>query len=150
MAKYELFKMRCEKCSYEWEKIAKSTTGDRFVFTSRKKYIPVILMFESIFFNEVLTLIKKNLQNSTLSKNEMADRFQEMLGQVSDPAPDGTHFSMMADYICPKCGSGEVDFGPKNPPEARVEDLPELPHEYWDSLNEKDKKELVRKHLKNT
>lgn len=147
MDKYEVYKLHCDKCNNEWDEIANSTTEDRFVFTSRKKYLPAMLMFRALFFNEVWSLIKENTKKSGMSKNDVAGKFHKILGLISDPAADGTHYSMMTDYICPKCGSNDVDFGPKNPPEARMEDLPELAHKHWDSLDEKQKKKLIQKHL---
>ncbi len=147
MENYELFFMKCKDCKYEWSKLTGTVLEDRFVFTSRKSYSPVIVMFKDSFFNEIRKLVKKEYENSLVKSIDKAEKLQEMLGKVSDPAPDGTHYSMMTDYICPKCGSDKISYGPKNPPEFQLLDLAELPHKHWDSLNDKEKRELIKKYL---
>jgi len=149
MEKYELFLMKCKGCKYEWAKITGSALQDRFVLTSRKEDLASEIKFDSSYFSEISSEVDDAVQTRDLKRINVATIFHEMLGKVSDPAPDGTHYSMMTDYICPKCGSDKISYGPKNPPEFRILDLPELPHTTWDALNDDGKRELIIKSLNN-
>lgn len=143
MEKYEVYRLSCKKCLHQWDEIANSTTEDRFVFTSRKNYLPSVVMFKDIFFKEISLIVDDVLKKRRLKNTEIAKIFHEVLGGISDPAPDGTQYSMMTDYICPKCGSNQIGYGPKNPPEFMILDLPTIPHTHWNSLDSNAKRELI-------
>lgn len=102
--------------------------------------------WEDPIFDEVGELVDK-LLSQVERKSWTGEGFRRIVGVACDPAPSGYLYDFTGKIWCPVCGSPNVHYGPDDPFQFEVIDLPYVTHEAWQQLSEMEKRERLRKAL---
>jgi len=101
--------------------------------------------WEDPIFDEVDELVNELL----LSRERgTSDCFGLVLGVACDPAPSGHLYDFTGKIWCPICGSPNlISYGPDDPPQFEVIDLPHVTHNTWRRFGDAEKRERIREAL---
>ncbi len=99
--------------------------------------------WEDPVFDEVGELVNKLLGR----ERGTSECFGRVLGVACDSAPSGHLYDFTGKIWCPICGSPNVSYGPDDPPQFEVIDLPHVTHNAWHQLSETEKRERIREAL---
>jgi len=100
-------------------------------------------LFADPLFEQVNSIVK-----SLRASDETVDEAtRDVLGFACDPSPADQYYTFMYTVCCPVCGSEEVIFGPDDPPMVEFRQIPRVTHKKWDSIEPKQRIELVKRML---
>ncbi len=147
--KFLIFWNKCKKCGFTFETLSDPGLYSFRLLLSEKKQQPAIVKCDDDkAFSEVYQIVKRLLKPKGYNDIRIANRFDQIFGDICDLAPDGSRYNMTGEKNCPTCGSNDIDFGPYDPEVYREENPPEITHDQWDILDDHSKEKEIERHIK--
>jgi hypothetical protein len=137
-----LFIYKCQSCGREFKEpeLPDGTYGV-FLVRSESGERGLLRAIERPEFEEVDNLLANHPRLASIDRSQRADVLHRVFGVACDPAPDGTCYAVNRDPVCPNChGARMISWEATEPPEYVFEDVAEVTHNAWHSLNDADKR----------
>jgi hypothetical protein len=115
-----------------------------FLMRSESDEIAILDAFEVREYTEVGEMLDGHPRVKIKSDFERAGVLKRIFGELCDPSPDGTHYSIVRRPRCPECGSTEMAaWGPVDPPQGVDQDVPMISVSKWRSMDCRDKDRVL-------
>lgn len=146
--KFLLFWNKCKKCGERFDTLSDPGLYSSRLLLSEKEHQPAIVKCdEDPAFTEIYQILTKILKPKGFTTIHIANLFDQVFGDVCDPAPDGSRYNMSGKRKCPRCASDDIDFGPYDPEIYTEESPPEATHKHWDLLKDSEKHREIERLL---
>ena len=142
-----LFNGHCGKCNNHFEFICDDNgppAGGRILLSRKSLQPAVIYYFEDPVFDEVAGIVDDLLTGQGLSEHKVATRFDDIFGEICDPAPDSSSYFLGGDIPCPACANKVTSYGPTTPLKYCEVEIPKVTHKEWDNLTVAEKRRRVK------
>jgi len=140
---------RCKDCSHRFTVYAFSDFeyGQRLGGTPDPRELGLVDTFNDPVFEEVGGLVDEFLKPLGKEDWQRARCFDSVFSIACDPSASGYVYDFTGKIRCPVCGSSNVSYGPDDPPQVEVIELPRVTHDAWQQLSQAEKRERIRKAL---
>ena len=92
-------------------------------------------------YDEIAAMVHELLDRA----RGVSDCVMLALGAACDLAPSGYAYDFTGRMWCPVCGSSNIEYGPDDPPQLSVRNIPQVTHDAWLAMtNDKQRKHVVQ------
>jgi hypothetical protein len=149
--KLELVKYECARCTTQFEapEVVAGSYGE-FLLRSPAGSVMYLDALEDKTYEEVDRLLAANDKTRELSAFNRSEVLRRIYGEIACDTDDaGATFVLGAHPLCPDCGSQEMaSWQSKEPPELVDVAIENVTHHGWNSLSEIEKRELLKRILR--
>ena len=144
-----IFWAKCFECGVSYEIVNGTALDGMRLGLSEETLIPAVINWmKDAMFDEAWGIVKEQLLPKGLSEMDAAIIFDEIIGIICDPSPDGSNYNFTGKHPCPKCHCPQIHYGPTtDPPIFRDVELLKVTHFKWDNLSMEEKSNLIKKLL---
>jgi hypothetical protein len=147
--KFLIFWNKCNKCGFSFETLSDpGLYSFRLLLSEKEQHPAIVKCDDDPAFSEVYLIVDRLLKNKGYKTIQIANIFDKIFGGICDRAPDGSRYNMTGEKNCPNCSSKDIDFGPFDPEVYREESPPEITHNQWDILDDRNKEKEIERRIK--